>query len=66
MSRHMKRGIKQNRMRNIWKSIKQFYELADDYDEFTDLCISYYYSDASEFFEMPEYLKVIKAVNACR
>lgn len=66
MARFMKRGYKQNRLRHIWKSVKSFYELAEDYSEFSDLCCSLYYSDASSEMEMPEFLKVVKAVGACR
>jgi hypothetical protein len=61
----MKRGYKQNRLRNIWKSIKRFYEIADDYNEFTELCCSLYYSSASADVEMPEFLRMVKAVKAC-
>lgn len=66
MARFMKRGYKQNRMRNIWKSIKACYEIADDYNEFTELCMCLYYSEASSDVEMPEFLKIVKAVGACR
>lgn len=66
MSRFMKRGYRQNRMRHIWKTIKQAYEIAADYDEFTDLCICFYYSDASKDVDMPKFLRIVKAVGACR
>lgn len=67
MSRHMKRGYKQNHMRHIWKTIKKFYEIANDYNEFTDLCYSFYYSDASKDVDgYQEYLRIIRAVGACR
>lgn len=66
MGRHMKRGYKQNRMRFIWKSIKRFYEIADDYNEFTDLCCGFYYDTASADVDMPKFLNIVKAVGACR
>ena len=66
MSRFTKRGYKQNRMRHIWKTIKENFEIAKDYDEFTELCTCFYYSDASADVDMPEYLRIIKAVGACR
>lgn len=66
MSRFMKRGYKQNRMRHIWKSIKQYYEIAEDYNEFTELCCCFYYSDASADVDMPEFMNIVKAVGACR
>lgn len=66
MSRHMKRGYKQNRMRHIWKSIKAFYNIAEDHDEFTDLCCSFYYDTASSDVDMPEFLHIVKTVGACR
>ena len=66
MARFMKRGYKQNRMRNIWKSIKKFYEIAEDYNEFTELCLNLYYSEASADVEMPEFMRIVKAVGECR
>lgn len=66
MSRRMKRGYKQNRMRNIWKTIKKFYELADGDNEFSELCFGFYYDTASSDVDMPEYLNIVKAVKACR
>lgn len=66
MTRRMKRGYKQNRMRNIWKSIKQFYKIAADYNEFTELCCGFYYDTASADVDMPEFMRIVKAVGACR
>ena len=66
MTRRMKRGYKQNRMRHIWKSVKSFYEIAKDYSVFTELCCSFFYDTASADVDMPEYLNIIKAVGACR
>ena len=67
MPRFMKRGFKQNRMRHIWKSIKAFYEIAEDYNEFTALCCNLYYSSASADVEdMQEFLRIVKAVVACQ
>lgn len=67
MSRFMKRGFKQNRMRNIWKSIKTFYEISETEQEFFDLCENLYYSGASANVEgMQEYMRIVKAVVACQ
>lgn len=65
MSRFMRRGYTQNRIRNIWKSVKYFYSVAEDYDEFTSLCSGLYYSSASADLDMEQYLRLIKAVKAC-
>lgn len=66
MKRFMKRGYKQNRMRHIWKTIREFYKIADGYDNFTELCCNFYYSDASSDVDMPMYLNIIKTVGSCR
>jgi len=60
----MKRGYKQNRMRNIWKSIKQFRQIAESDAEFFDLCENLYYSDASKDVEMLEFMRIMQAVIA--
>jgi hypothetical protein len=63
----MKRGYKQNRMRSIWKSIKTFYEIAENETEFYTLCENLYYSGASADVEgMQEYIRIVKAVVACQ
>ena len=66
MTRRERRGFTQNRMRFIWKSVKDFYEIAEDYDQFTDLCLGFYYDTASANVEMQEYMKIVKVVNKCR
>lgn len=66
MTRFMRRGRKQNRIRYIWKSVKRFYQIAEDYNEFTDLCCSFYYSTASSVLDMSKFLKLVKAVGDCR
>lgn len=53
-------------MRFIWKQVKSFFELASDYDEFTELCLGFYYDNASSTVDMDEYRKIVSAVNKSR
>lgn len=66
MTRRERRGFNQNRMRFIWKSVKNFYEIAVDAYEFSDLCVSFYYDTASANVDMGEYKKIVKVVGKCR
>lgn len=67
MSRFMNRGYKQNRMRSIWKSIKTFYEISENENEFLNLCENLYYSGASADVEdMQEYMRIVESVVACQ
>lgn len=67
MSRFMKRGYKQNRMRHIWKEIKQIFEIAENDTEIANMLDCLYYSDASKDVEgMQEFQRIVKAVGACR
>lgn len=67
MTRFMKRGYKQNRMRNIWKSIKTFYEISENETEFYNLCENLYYSGASaDTDNMQQYMRIVEAVKACQ
>ena len=66
MTRRERRGFTQNRMRFIWKQVKSFFELASDYDEFTELCLGFYYDNASSTVDMDEYRKIVSAVNKSR
>lgn len=65
MKRFMKRGTKQQRMRHIWKTVKSFYSMAEDYNQFNELAFGFFYDDASSEVDMAEYLRIVKAVKAC-
>lgn len=66
MKRFMKRDMKQNRMRHIWKSVKNFYNMAENYSDFTELALGFYYDDASSEVDMNQYMKIVKTVKACQ